>query len=89
MPKKLVYHQSLNSEFLVEYGVNTYNGYTIEEIESMPFKGWAECHVKEYIRNCKEVIDIQMSGVNLNTIWGIKNYNFNLVQFYLKHNDNR
>jgi len=63
-----------------------YNGYTINEIESMPFSGWSECHKKDYIKNCKQVIECQMSGYNLNEIECLKNYNFSLVKFYMNIN---
>ena len=63
-----------------------YNGHTIEEIEAMPFIGWSECHKKEYINNCKRVIECQTSGYNLNEIECLKNSNFNLVRFYMSIN---
>ena len=62
-----------------------YNGKTIQGIECMPFNGWINEHKKEYIDNCKKVIECQMYGFNQNEIECLKNRNFNLVVFYLKN----
>lgn len=60
-----------------------YNNYTLDQIKRMPFAGWHEMDKKSYIQNCKEVIDIQMSGVNLGMIECLKNANFNITKRYV------
>lgn len=63
---------------------STYNGYTLEQVEKMPFKGWIEAHKRIYIENCKRVIQCLESGLNRHDIELCKNENFLLVKMYLQ-----
>ena len=63
--------------------LNTYNGYTLEQIQNNLPKGMIERHKIEYIDNCKEVIELQKNGYNIERQNSLKNYNFNLISFYL------
>ena len=63
--------------------MNTYNGYTLEEIQKNLPKNMIELHKKIYLDNCKQVIKNQLSGYNLDYKETIKNTNFNLITFYL------
>lgn len=65
-------------------GSNLYNGYTIEEIEAMPFAGWSEHDKTRYINNCREAIECQVSGVNAGYCEALKNTNFEIVRNNLK-----
>jgi hypothetical protein len=66
-------------------GDNTYNGYSINQIEKMQFNGWIEQHKQMYIDNCKRVIECQLTGYNSHDIEYLKNTNFNLVKHYEKY----
>ena len=66
----------------VDISIDTYNGFSIEQIKSMPFAGWNSFDKSQYIANCERVIDIQMSGVNLHEIESIKKFKllFNTIK---------
>jgi len=66
----------------VNLGDPAYNGLTIEQIQSR-MQGWHEVDKKQYIANCKEIINCQMSGYNLGTIESLKNSNFFIAQRYI------
>lgn len=72
--KKQVYTNSFGI-MTVDIYDNTYNGHTINEIETMPFTGWSIADRDMYIENCREVIYMQLSGVNLGMIECLKNTN--------------
>ena len=63
--------------------METYNGYTLEEIQKNLPKNMIELHKKIYLDNCKQVIKNQLSGYNLDYNEAIKNTNFNIITFYL------
>ena len=42
----------------------------------------AEDHKIQYLNNCKQVINNEASGFNLNYNEALRNYNFNLIRFY-------
>lgn len=86
--EKLVWHGSIGCNLWVEYNTPLYNGYTVQEIENkLKHLKWHEEDKKRYLSNVKQVIDIQMSGVNLNEIEGLKNQNFAITKFYLEQNN--
>ena len=80
--RKQVYTSSFGF-ITVDIYDHTYNGHTINEIETMPFSGWHPADKERYIKNCREVIDIQLSGVNLSMIECIKNTNHQIAKQYL------
>ena len=59
-----------------------YNGRTIEEIEKLPFKGWSEHDKKLYLKNCAEVISLQLTG-DFGMAESIKNINFCISKKYI------
>lgn len=63
-----------------------YNGKRIEDIANGLPDTWADCHKLDYINNCRRVIESQTNQMNLEQIEALKNYNFNLVKFYMKQN---
>ena len=65
--------------------MNTYNGYTLEQIENNLPPNMAEVHKLQYLNNCKQVIKNQISGYNLDYNEALKNSNFNLILFYLEN----
>ena len=67
----------------VNSGDSTYNGHTMEEIKNMPFLGWDKEHKIQYINNCREIIESQLTGRDEGHAECLKNTNFNLVNFYL------
>jgi len=79
---KQVYTQSFGIIY-VNAGDPTYNGYTIDQIEKMPFAGWSESDKKQYINNCKDVIQSQLTGTNEGYAECCKNINHHLVKTYL------
>lgn len=60
-----------------------YNGKTPEQIEKLIPNTWAACHKSDYMSNVIRVIECQISQTNLHEIEALKNYNFNLVKFYM------
>lgn len=78
---KTIYSVNFGTTF-VAIGSDKYNNYSIAEIKKMPFTGWINEHKKQYIDNCKKVIDCQMSGYNLQDIEYYKNFNFLLTKSY-------
>ena len=62
---------------------NTYNGYTIEQIKKMNFSGWSSADREKYIENCREVINLQLSGINLGMIECLKNMNHYIAKRYI------
>ena len=56
-----------------------YNGRTIEEIEKLPFKGWSDHDKKLYLKNCAEVISLQLTG-DFGAAESIKNSNFSIAK---------
>lgn len=65
--------------------METYNGYTLEQIKNKLPLNMAEVHKLQYLSNCKQVIKNQISGYNLDYNEALKNYNFNLIRFYLEN----
>lgn len=59
-----------------------YNGRTIEEIEKLPFKGWDDHDKKLYLKNCSEVISLQLTG-DFGMAESIKNSNFCIAKKYI------
>ena len=59
-----------------------YNGRTIEEIEKLPFKGWSEHDKEIYLKNCAEVISLQLTG-DFGMAESIKNSNFYISKKYI------
>ena len=59
-----------------------YNGRTIEELEKLPFKGWSEHDKKLYLKNCAEVISLQLTG-DFGMAESIKNSNFHIAKKYI------
>ena len=59
-----------------------YNGRTIEEIEKLPFKGWDDHDKKLYLKNCAEVISLQLTG-DFGMAESIKNSNFSIAKKYI------
>lgn len=59
-----------------------YNGRTIEEIEKLPFKGWSDHDKKLYLKNCAEVISLQLTG-DFGMAESIKNSNFSIAKKYI------
>lgn len=80
--RKQVYTNSFGI-ITVDLYDNTYNGHTIEKIEAMPFTGWAIADREMYIKNCREVIEMQLSGVNLGMIECLKNTNHYIAKQYI------
>lgn len=60
-----------------------YNGKTPKQIEKLLPATWAVCHKSDYMYNVCRVIECQISQTNLHEIEALKNYNFNLVKFYM------
>lgn len=64
---------------------NLYNGCSIEFIcQNLPAT-MQECHKIEYINTCKRVIELQVSGYNLDQIESLKNYNHRLFTMSLNN----
>lgn len=64
--------------------METYNGLTLEQIKNNFPLNMADVHKLQYLNNCKQVIKNQISGYNLDYNEALKNYNFNLILFYLE-----
>jgi hypothetical protein len=62
--------------------MQTYNGLTLEQIKNNLPPNMAEVHKMQYLNNCKEVINNEASGFNLDYNEALRNYNFNLILFY-------
>ena len=62
--------------------MQTYNGLTLEQIKNNLPSNMAEDHKIQYLNNCKQVINNEASGFNLNYNEALRNYNFNLIRFY-------
>ena len=60
-----------------------YNGYSIRYIISHFPGGMIKDHKKDYIKNCIEVYKNELSGYNLDYCNSIRNYNFNMIRFYM------
>lgn len=63
-----------------------YNNNTLEHISSNLPTNMPECHKVEYINTCKRVIDIQLSGYNLEQIETLMSYNHRLISLYICSN---
>jgi hypothetical protein len=61
-----------------------YNGYSIERIEGNLNPNMADAHKEQYMKNVREVIEWQVSGVNLERIDYLKNSNFFITLFYMQ-----
>ena len=66
-----------------------YNGYSIRYIISHFPKGMIKDHKKDYIKNCIEIYKNEISGYNLDYCNSMRNYNFNMIKFYLCLNKNK
>lgn len=64
--------------------METYNGLTLEQIKNNLPPNMAEDHKLQYLNNCKQVIQNEDSGFNLDYNEALRNYNFNLIRFYLE-----
>jgi hypothetical protein len=64
--------------------MTTYNGLTLEQIKLNFSPNMAEVHKMQYLNNCKQVIQNEASGFNLDYNEALRNYNFNLIRFYLE-----
>jgi hypothetical protein len=62
--------------------MTTYNGLTLEKIKLNFPPNMAEVHKMQYLNNCKQVINNEASGFNLDYNEALRNYNFNLILFY-------
>ena len=60
-----------------------YNGLTLEKIKNNFPSNMIEAHKVQYLQNCKQVINNQQSGFNLDFNECLKNSNFNIINFYL------
>jgi len=63
--------------------MQTYNGLTLDQIKLNFPPNMAEVHKLQYINNCIEVMNNEASGFNLDYNEALRNYNFNLIKFYL------
>ena len=90
MKHKLVYHQSIGKNLLVDYDTELYNGYSYQQLENIVNSlNWHKADKIRYMKNVAEVIEIQISGVNLNQIYNLKNQNFAITKFYLENSINQ
>jgi hypothetical protein len=62
--------------------MQTYNGLTLEQIKKNFPPNMAEVHQMQYLNNCKQVMENEASGFNLDYNEALRNYNFNLIRFY-------
>jgi hypothetical protein len=62
---------------------NTYNSYTLEQIEKNLPANITNAHKKEYLNNCKEFIRLQILGEgNCYSANILRNNNFDIITFY-------
>lgn len=78
-----VWHKDKSIHTYEKVGCMLYNGYTLEEVKQRTsFLGSFQ---KNYIENVVRVIDCQMSGLNLHEIDSCKNYNFELIKWFMNN----
>jgi hypothetical protein len=73
----------MNHEHQNTLNMQTYNGKTLEEIEANLHPDMPQIHRDLYLNNCKEVINNEAAGVNLDYCQTLRNSNFLLTNFYL------
>jgi hypothetical protein len=60
-----------------------YNGMTLAEIEANLHPNMIPAHRELYLNNCKEVIENETAGFNLDYCQAVRNSNFRLTEMYL------
>ena len=60
-----------------------FNGHSIRYIIAHFPEGMIKVHKKEYIKNCIYVYNNELNGYNLDYCNSVRNYNFNMIKFYM------